>query len=258
MDATQTMPTLFLCHSSPMLINNAEMGKEFRACADQIPTPRAILIFSAHWETDRLSFGETVTHDNLVYDFYGFPDDLYQTQYPAPGAPWLAQRVNQLYPDLKIETKDRGLDHGVWVPLLHMWPEANIPILQMTMPQNMSDQELYQLGVSLRPIRDEGVLIIGGGAITHNLREIMRGNHQSVPDWVSDFEEWVVNASRNNRANLVNWESDAPFARMNHPTPEHFRPLLVAAGAAHDDDSATIPIQGYEMGLFSRRSIQFG
>ncbi len=255
---TSPLPVLFITHASPFLATDVDKGNEFRAWGKSLPTPKAILVFSAHWETNRLSFGETSPHTQLIYDFGGFPDDLYQLQYPAPGATeWLEPIRNLLEGYGQIEETQRGLDHGVWVPFLHLWPEANIPILQMTMPSTMSNQDLFDLGRRLAPLREQGVLIISSGALTHNLREAFRRRYAQPPEWVTQFDQWVVDTVNGDRSDLLEWETRAPFALENHPTPEHFRPLLIAVGAASEADAVQSPITGYEMGVFSRRCIEF-
>jgi 4,5-DOPA dioxygenase extradiol len=156
-----------------------------------LPRPKALLVFSAHWETMGFVFGETETHTQLIYDFGGFPEALYQVKYPAPGDPWLADAVEARLGiiDRQINRSQRGLDHGVWVPLVHMWPDADVPILQMTMPRVLSNADLYDLGRRLAPLRDEGIIIIGSGTLTHNLGEF-RPNHSGPPlVWAADFDQ---------------------------------------------------------------------
>lgn len=251
-------PSVFLTHGSPMLAVDRHAGQVFQEWGAAIGYPKAILIFSAHWETPALEFGTSDSPHEVMYDFFGFPPSLYRLQYPAPGAPWLLDRVNALLSDggQKIRQADRELDHGVWVPLFHMWPEADVPILQMSLPQSYSEKELFALGKSLAPLRDEGVLIAGSGAATHNLREAFKGTYTEPPAWVTEFDQWLEHSLLNAPEQLFSWQS-APHALRNHPTPEHFRPLFIAMGAASENSHVSFPVAGYDMMVFSRRCIQF-
>lgn len=253
-----TMPVIFVSHNSPMLAVDEELGGDLAQWSAQLPMPKAVLVISAHWETEGLCLGETAAHQELIYDFYNFPDALYDLQYPAPGAPWLVEGIRKLLPDTPINLEEgRGLDHGVWVPLLRLWPQADVPVLQLSLPSRYPAQQLWELGTKLAPLRQQGVLIMGSGAITHNL-SALRQRHQETPHWVSEFDTWVATTLENNPQDLLEWENLAPHARDNHPTLEHFLPLLICAGAARADDPVRFPITGYEMHLFTRRCVQFG
>lgn len=252
------MPTLFISHGSPLLALDAITGKRYKQWATSLPTPKAILIFSAHWESDHLTIGETTVHDKLIYDFFGFPNKLYQLQYPAPGSPWLAERLYELLNgDIKLTRANRGLDHGVWIPLLHMWPKVDIPILQMSIPRTSSNETLFELGKKLAPLKKQGVLIITSGMVTHNL-SLWNPNHHGDPtDFAKAFDDWLKDILLNGDIHqLLEWQTHAPYASQNHPTPEHFRPLLIAAGTSNMH-TISFPITGFEAGIFSRRSIQF-
>ncbi|WP_455220953.1 DODA-type extradiol aromatic ring-opening family dioxygenase [Kaarinaea lacus] len=253
------IPTLFIAHSAPPLALDPVSGKDYHQLADSLPQADAILVFSAHWEGNQLAIGETSQHNSLIYDFGGFQPALYDLQYPAPGAPQLAEQIKELLDgQYSLSLTTRGLDHGVWVPFIHLWPEADIPILQMSMPYNMSAQELFNLGRTLAPLRDQNVLIVGTGGITHNLRTVHPRPSSPPPDWATEFDLWVENTLINHDYdNLIQWQSQAPHAKMNHPTPEHFRPLLIVAGAA-PYEPVSFPITGFEWGSMSRRSVQFG
>lgn len=251
------MPSLFISHASPMLAFDNESAQEYRHWGERLSKPKALLIFSAHWEETDLVFGEPVRHEKLVYDFFGFPDKLYQLQYPAPGAEWLVDDVRQAV-NADIPQSNRGLDHGVWIPLLHIWPDADVPILQMSLPSDYSNQQLYELGRQLAPLRQQGVMIAGGGTLTHNLREGFSRRHTETPEWALSFDHWIMQILSGDRAQLFDWENNAPNALQNHPTPEHFRSLLITAGAAHDNEIAEYPFSGFDMAVFSKRSVQFG
>jgi 4,5-DOPA dioxygenase extradiol len=240
-----------------MLLVDNEDGQDYALWGGALGKPKAILVFSAHWETDHLAFGETTDHHQLIYDFYGFPDELYDVQYPAPGAPFLAEAIKKLLNQEVVQTQ-RGLDHGVYVPFIHMWPMADVPILQMTMPHTYSDRDLFELGQRLAPLRDQEILIIAAGALTHNLRAWNPQLGKQPIEWAKVFDDWVAeNLVKKDKNALLDWHSNAPNASQNHPSPEHFRPLLIAAGAGWQD-AVTFPTSGFNFGIFSRRSVQFG
>lgn len=226
-----------------------------------MPRPRAILMVSAHWQADPPALGATGTTP-LIYDFFGFPEELFTIAYPAPGAPWLADRVVEaLAPRCKAARRDdRGLDHGVWVPLLHMYPRADVPVLEFGWPRTASPAELFALGRALAPLRDEGVLIVGSGGFVHNLGRLSWSGHSVTPSWASEFEDWGADVlCRSDFDALIDFKSRAPAVKLAHPTDEHFLPLLIAAGAASGGAAGvSFPVQGFEYGSLSRRSVQFG
>ncbi len=252
------MPALFLAHGAPPLLDDAAWMTELAGWAASIRRPRAILMLSAHWEARPATLGATRTVP-LLYDFYGFPARYYAQQYPAPGAPELAQRIRAMLKGehTVADDPDRGLDHGAYVPLVAMYPEADVPVLQMSLPSEDA-KELFELGRALRPLRDEGVLIVGSGFLTHNLRTIdWRGG--APPQWAVEFDEWVAQAiAKRDVGALLDFMNKGPAARLALPTREHFVPLLVAAGAAADGERIQFPITGFWMGSFTRRSVQFG
>jgi 4,5-DOPA dioxygenase extradiol len=249
---------VFLAHGAPMLLDDAVWVGELSAWAKRLPRPEALLVVSAHWEKRPASLGATKTVP-LVYDFYGFPEQYYQTKYPAPGAPSLAKRVKELVAERSIETTDapdRGLDHGAYVPLVAMYPEANVPVLQLSLP-SLDPKECFAMGRALAPLRREGVLVMGSGFLTHNMRFAFR---PGTPDWARDFDAWTAETlDQGNVDALVDFERRAPTAKMALPTTEHFVPVIVAAGAASEAGSKpTYPITGWWMnGAFTRRSVEF-
>jgi 4,5-DOPA dioxygenase extradiol len=253
------VPVAYVGHGSPMLALDAARGSAFTALGSAIGRPRAVLVVSAHFERAPATIGATRTVP-LVYDFRGFPQALYQVRYPAPGAPRLARRVGEVLAPLGGVTRaeDRGHDHGAWVPLRWLYPDADVPVLSLSLPTH-APQALFRLGRALRPLRDEGVLILASGNLTHNLRRVDPRPDAPVPAWAHDFDAWAVGVLvRHDVGALLGWERAAPAARTNHPTVEHFVPLLVAAGAAHDDEAVTFPITGFEAGSLSRRSVAWG
>jgi 4,5-DOPA dioxygenase extradiol len=257
--AGERMPVVFAAHGAPMLLDDRGWVSELFAWAQAMPKPRSILMVSAHWEERPATLGATRPVP-LVYDFYGFPERYYQTTYPAPGAPDLSSRVRQLLSTRRIAFKDdpqRGLDHGAYVPLLAMYPAADVPVLQLSLPA-LEPQELLRLGQALSPLRDEGVLLFGSGFLTHNMRYAFESG---IPTWARDFDDWVAGAlSRLDVDALVDFQARAPAARMALPTWEHYAPVLVAAGAvALERPPARFPITGWwNDSPFTRRSVQLG
>ena len=249
------MPVLFIAHGAPVLMDDAAWVAELADWARALPRPRAVLMISAHWEHRPATLGATRTVP-LVYDFYGFPERYYQVTYPAPGAPALAERVSGLLGDARIavaQDAERGLDHGAYVPLLCMYPTADVPVLQLSMP-SLDPKELFALGRALAPLRDEGVLIIGSGFLTHNMRYAFR---RGTPAWAAEFDAWAADViARRDVDALVDYQRRAPGVREALPTTEHFAPVILAAGAAADA-KVSFPITGWWMdGAFTRRSIQ--
>jgi 4,5-DOPA dioxygenase extradiol len=215
-------------------------------------------MLSAHWLDRPVTLGATTTVP-LVYDFGGFPAEFYQTKYPAPGAPALAARVRQLLgPGQTADEPDRGLDHGAYVPLIPMYPDADVPVLQASLP-TLEPKELLALGRKLAPLRHEGVLIVGSGFITHNLRRMSFDPNAPTPAWASDFDAWTADAlARRNVDALMDYRAKAPGVDESLPTHEHFVPVLVALGAALDESKVTFPITGWAYGSGTKRSVQFG
>ena len=249
------MPSLFISHTSPMLAFDTESARDYKHWGERLPKPKALLVFSAHWEEAGLVFGETIRHKKLVYDFFGFPNKLYQLQYPAPGAEWLIDDVRQTVNE-DIPLSNRGLDHGVWIPLLYMWPDADVPILQMSLPSNYSNQQFYELGRQLASLRRQGIMIAGGGTLSHNLKESFSRRHTETPEWAISFDHWIVQTLASDKEQLFDWENNVPNSLQNHPTPEHFRPLLITVGAANNLEIASYPLSGFDTAVFSKRSVQ--
>jgi len=253
-------PTIFVAHGAPPLLDDRGWVDELHAWAGRLPAPAAVLMLSAHWEERPITLGAT-TPVPLVYDFYGFPQRYYEQQYSAPGAPDLAQRIHKmLSPDEPVvDEPARGLDHGAYVPLVAMYPDANVPVLQASLP-SMDPRELFALGRRLAPLRDEGVLVVGSGFLTHNLRAMDFSPSARTPAWAEEFDAWVKDALvRKDVDALLDYRRQAPGVRQALPTPEHFVPVLVALGAAIDGSAdVSFPIEGFWGGSATRRSVQFG
>lgn len=255
---TSRMPALYLGHGAPPLVDDALWTSELRAWSARLPRPSSILVVSAHWESAPLTIGATRPAP-LVYDFGGFPRKYYEVRYDQPGAPALADKVRALMPDdeLVAEAPNRGLDHGAYVPLTVMYPEAEIPVLQISMP-DLDPEHLFRLGQHLAPLRDEGVLIIGSGFMTHGLPFLESWEVNATPPrWSVEFDQWAAEALQRGAVDeLVNFRHRAPAVRYAHPTVDHFAPLFVTLGAASDPGAAPeFTVDGYWMGL-AKRSFQ--
>ena len=253
---TGRMPALYLSHGAPPLADDALWTRQLADWARELPKPKSVLMVSAHWESAPLALGATTTVP-LTYDFWGFDDRYYQVHYPAPGAPELASDVRKLLRAAGTPVEDipdRGLDHGAYVPLVEMYPDADVPVLQVSMP-TLDPQGLYEVGRKLAPLRDEGVLIVGSGFFTHNLRALSPdGRVQPV---MAEFDHWGSEAlARGDVDALLDFQHQAPAAHQAHPRTEHFAPLFVTLGAAGGDlTAARSVIDGFWLGL-AKRSIQ--
>ncbi|SDR91183.1 dioxygenase family protein [Microlunatus soli] len=258
--ASGRMPALFISHGAPPLLDDAEWMDQLFGWAQRLPQPRAILIVSAHWESAPLALSSPRPAAPLVYDFGGFADRYYTLRYETPDASELASLVRSVLPDDQRphEHLDRGLDHGAWVPLKVMYPNADIPVLQLSLPTG-DPAALLELGGRLRALRDHGVLVIGSGFMTHGLpfltRESVSG--ATVPQWSTDFDHWATEALGNGDVEeLCRYRSAAPGMPYAHPTVDHFIPMFITLGAAADAGTEVTPvIDGYWMGL-ARTSFQ--
>jgi 4,5-DOPA dioxygenase extradiol len=238
------LPTLFISHGSPMhALHAGRAGDAWASFGATLPRPQAVLIASAHWETE-LPMAGTSAKPETIHDFGGFPDALYRIRYAAPGAPAVALRAVSLLQAAGTPASTngcRGLDHGAWVPLLRMYPDADVPVAQISIQPSLGGAHHLALGAALAPLAREGVLVVGSGHMTHNLREWVEfaRRHRMQPvetpaaAYVDEFRGWVDTALRHgDRDALAHWYERAPHARRAHPTPEHFLPLHVAYGAA--------------------------
>lgn len=250
-----SMPVLYLSHGAPPLADDDVWTRQLADWSADLPKPASILIVSAHWENAPLTVGATTTVP-LVYDFWGFPEHYYDVTYEAPGAPALAASVRALLGSVH-EDPERGLDHGAYVPLKEMYPDVDVPVLQMSMP-SLDPSELFTVGQKLAPLRDEGVLIVGSGFFTHNLSGMRPDADGAAPGWSAEFDHWGAEAlaARDFDA-LLDFEHASPAARLAHPRTEHFAPLFVSLGASTGTaDTPRQVIDGYWHGL-AKRSVQF-
>lgn len=225
-------PSLFISHGAPNLILYPSATRDFwESLGRTLARPDAILVMSAHFETDKPTF-ETSASPGTIHDFGGFEPELYAMTYAAPGAPGLAERAAGLAREAGLDpvlSRGRGFDHGTWAPLKAIFPEADIPVATLSVQPHLSGARHLALGRAVAPLRAENVLIIGSGSATHNLRAFF--TNQTTPDWAKSFNDWIFEtASAGDAEALADWEN-APDARRNHPTPEHYLPLPFAAGA---------------------------
>lgn len=250
-----SLPALYIGHGAPMLLDDELWTSQLSTVAHGIEKPKAILIVSAHWESAPITLSNPLAGTPLVYDFSGFEQKFYEMTYQSPDAQSLANKVIALMPDTEpVATTQRGLDHGAWVPLKVMYPDADIPVLQMSMP-TQDPGRLLEIGRRLQPLRDEGVLIIGSGFMTHGLRHLRDWSTDAVaPTWSSEFDAWASEAlARGDVDTLANFKELAPGMPYAHPTVEHFIPLFITLGASAAADKAPETlIDGYFMGLSKR------
>jgi 4,5-DOPA dioxygenase extradiol len=251
------LPTLFISHGSPMLaIDDSPARRFLLELGKTLPRPKAIIVVSAHWESMDGPAVSDASRPETIHDFGGFPAELFAIQYPAPGAPETAARAAELLEQAGFSVKrspNRGLDHGAWVPLRLMYPDADIPTTQISVMRGATPAEHEKMGKALNRLRDEGVLIIGSGSLTHNLYEL-RGHaiDAPAPSWVSDFGTWMMTMLRDNqRESLLDYRRQAPSAARNHPTEEHLLPLFAAMGAAGEAAKAERIHASYEYGVLA-------
>jgi len=259
------MPVGFVGHGAPTvgLEKDSSLSRAWKEWGDSLPKPKAILVVSAHWLQKPPHLGP-LNAVPLTYDFYGFPQELYEVEYSAPPAPKLSKELLHLLDHLGLKAgtnSNRGLDHGAWVPLMHMFPRADIPILQISIGTNVPMNEHLSLGHALAPLRSKGVFILGSGNITHNLRILNFGDrYGSAEPWAKDFDVWCrKNLDRFDLNALADYQKQAPQAKMAHPTDDHYTPLLVAAAAAGKDGKPQVryPHEGFEYGTLSMRCVEF-
>lgn len=256
------MPVLFVGHGSPMnALERNRWSQGFAELANLVSRPKAILAISAHWYTQ----GSYVTFNEnpeTIHDFGGFPEALYKIQYPAPGSTELAEKVAEVIEsDQSALRTDWGLDHGSWSVLRWMYPNADVPVIQLSIDSELKEAEHIVLARSLRQLRDLGVLIVGSGNIVHNLKDAfrqMRSGTNLTPDWATRFDDQFRDAVRLYDTDVLLSLSSSPDGRQAHPTPDHWLPLLYAYGAAESGESVSFPIEGFDLGSISMRAIVFG
>jgi 4,5-DOPA dioxygenase extradiol len=256
-----TMPAIFFGHGNPM---NALADNEFtRAWAEvgrTIPKPKAILCISAHWYIPTVAV-TAMERPRTIHDFGGFPWELFEVQYPAPGSRELAERIESIVDDVILDEHNWGLDHGTWSVLCHVYPDADVPVVQLSIDENESAEFHYDLGRSLMQLRAEGVLIIGSGNLVHNLHAYAWGRRDVVEpfDWVVRFESMARELMlKGDHQPLVDYETLGKDAMLSIPTPDHYLPLLYILGLQREDDAVTFPVEGFDGGSISMLSVRIG
>lgn len=254
------MPAAFIGHGTPMnALENSRHTDAWRAFAASIPKPKAILAISAHWYTRGVGV-TAMEKPKTIHDFGGFPQALFDMQYPAPGDPVLARRVEQLLKPLGAQPDHNwGMDHGTWSILVHMFPKANIPVVQLSIDGTQPPQFHYDLGKQLSALRDEGVLILGSGNVVHNLRVMQRSDQAPAYTWAVSFNDFVRSQIQlRNHTPLIEYESQGEAAQLSIPTPEHYLPALYVLGLQRDDEQAAILTDGIELSSISMLSFAVG
>lgn len=269
------MPVLFVGHGSPMnAIEDNGWSRAFRALGAELPRPKAILAVSAHWFVP----GTYLTGERApktIHDFGGFPPALYEVQYPAPGAPELAQRVAKLVgEDIASLRTDWGLDHGTWSILRHLFPQADVPVIQLSLNGHLAPAGHLEIGRALAPLRDEGVLVVGSGNLVHNLRDAMGrmgamsagggagesggASGPATPDWAARFDSDLRTSLEQRDSEFLVKAPESEDGRRSHPSLDHYLPVLYAVGAAEASDAVSFPIEGFDLGSISMRTVRFG
>lgn len=254
----QRMPVLFIGHGSPLnAIEDNNFNRTWRKIGRTLPEPKAILSISAHWET-RGSFVTGSNHPHTIHDFMGFPQELFNVQYPAPGSQWLVDRVRETVNDAEIKVDHAwGLDHGTWSVLLPMFPTAQIPVVQLSLDRKQAGEFHYDIGQALRHLRDEGVLILGSGNLVHNLR--MATFNDAALDWAISFDDsikkWTL---AKDHTPMIHYEKHGREAALSINSAEHFLPYLYILGASTPEDPVTFYNEKVTLGSVSMRCVQFG
>ena len=255
----ERLPALFVGHGSPLncVADNA-FTRDMRRLGEELPRPRAVFVFSAHWLTSG-SFVTAGDRPGTIHDFSGFPRELYELRYPAPGSPELAARVGELTGGVVVTDEQRGLDHAAWMVLLSMYPAAELPVLEMSLDLTLSERQHYELGRRLAPLRDEGVLLMGSGNIVHNLRLIDWSADAEPADWAVAFDAWVEAAVRDGRHDdLIEYLGRGPKALLAAPTNDHYLPLLYSLALQQPDESVETVHMSFQHGTVSMRCFRVG
>jgi 4,5-DOPA dioxygenase extradiol len=254
-DMTASMPSLFISHGAPSIaIEHDDFTRAVASFGKSLSGARAIAVVSAHWQARGVRVN-AVAHPETIYDFGGFSDELYKIRYEAPGDPDLAREISTLLGDVPLE-ETRGWDHGLWVPMRILLPDANIPIVEIAQPYPTTPAELLRIGQALGPLRDRGVVIAGSGGIVHNLRAInLAGKNTPVDEWAGQFDDWFAkHLAARDFDTLTRYRDLAPHANRAVPTPEHFEPLFVTLGASRESDNLTTIYEGFQYGNLSMRT----
>jgi 4,5-DOPA dioxygenase extradiol len=255
------MPAIFIGHGNPMnaLLRN-RYTESWAAMGGAVPQPKAVLCVSAHWYISGAALTVN-TAPRTIHDFGGFPPELYQVQYPAPGDPELARRVQKLLAPLSVQLEESwGLDHGTWSVLRHVYPQADVPVVQLSIDRTRAARFHYEIGQRLAPLREEGVLIVGSGNLVHNLRAYAWGGQATAPyDWAVSFEQRARELlTAGEHAALIGYEGLGREAMLSIPTPDHYLPLLYVIGAGAEGEPVAFPVEGIEGGSISMLAVRIG
>lgn len=259
--AEERLPVLFVGHGNPMnaLLDNP-WSRGFKALGQRLPTPKAILCISAHWYVPGTFL--TANHDpRTIHDFGGFPPELYEVEYPAPGDPALAQRVSTMLSAWDASARsDWGIDHGTWTVLRHMWPKAEIPVVQLSIDGRAPAEAHLAMGRALAPLREEGILVLGSGNLVHNLRSAFRQMRSARPEqesWALEFDDRVTKALEAGDAGKLTHACEDDVGHLAHPSVDHFLPVLYTTGAAGQGAEVEFPLEGFDMGSISMRAVLY-
>ncbi|BCJ88184.1 DODA-type extradiol aromatic ring-opening family dioxygenase [Effusibacillus dendaii] len=255
-------PAFFIAHGSPMLaIENNEYTRDLNQLGKSLGTPDAIVVFSAHWVSRTLSLTSTNEPQRTIYDFGGFPKDLYEVIYPAKGSVKVAEEVAELLESNGIEVRrdlGRGLDHGVWVILRHMFPEADIPVIPVSVNPLLPPEEQYRIGRALTELKNRNIVVIGSGGTVHNFHEIDFSRENASAEWAKEFDSWLIDRIREwDTASLFDYKQLAPYAAAATPDYEHFLPVFIAMGCGDDNRKAKQLHQSYRYGSLSHIILEF-
>lgn len=263
MNDTPPLPSLFVGHGSPMMaLESDEYTRSLRRFGRSAANAKAIVVVSAHWEQHLPVRVTAAKSPGLIYDFYGFPKELYELQYPAPGDPQLATTLAKSLSDagLVVEKDERrGLDHGCWVPLLHAFPQADLPVLQVSVPRPSNPEDLVELGRRLQPLRRQGILLVGSGNVVHNLRLVNFDKDAPIDPWAREFDQWFRERLEALDADgAARYRTEAPHARLAVPTPDHYDPALVTLGSALPGEQVHHVFEGIYNANISMRTFAVG
>ncbi|MGA7614980.1 MAG: class III extradiol ring-cleavage dioxygenase [Thermoanaerobaculia bacterium] len=255
-------PTLFISHGAPsVILDDPEFVAALRGFASRLPKPRAVILMSAHWESDTSVRLTARDPSKTIHDFGGFDRQLYSLHYPAPGDPELSRRIVSILEDASIDAAvddSRGLDHGAWIPLLMLYPDADVPVIELSLPRPRSVDLVRRIGRALAPLRDEGMMLIGSGGVVHNLSEIRFSSHPAVSEWARRFDDWVWRCIRTRDFDeLGQYRNAAPTADLAVPTTEHFDPIFFTVGTSRDEEQEMLIFEGFRFGNLSMRSFAF-
>jgi 4,5-DOPA dioxygenase extradiol len=258
---TNSMPAIFFGHGNPLnALQRNEWTEGWAALGNSLPRPRAVLVISAHWYLPA-TLVTAMAQPRTIHDFGGFPRELFEVEYPAPGDPAMAKRVQSLLAPLSVGLDNSwGLDHGTWSVLCHVYPEADVPVLQLSIDETQTAEYHYEIAKRLSPLRDEGVLIVGSGNLVHNLHTYAWGRHPVEPlEWAVRFEKSARELMLSGiHEPLINYETMGRDALLSAPTPDHYLPLIYVLALRRENEAVSFPVEGFDGGSISMLTVQIG